>query len=181
VHEGEVGDVEEVVGQQARRGSCPQRRELADHERGVVGLGNGAERGDRLFGRDEHHAVGLGRARGRLEVCRWRQGRPRPQGRDLDAAARAVEAPAVVGALEHAFVVAAAEREPGLAEQHHVERLPCDLGRAGHRVPAAAQGAVGVGEEAAHGATLLSARPRRQGAGHENCPVARYRSWDLGP
>ena len=74
-------------------------RQLARDERRVVGLGDRAERGDRLLGGQEHHAVRLDQAGRADRRAAGGRAAPGPEGRDLHAGARGVEAPAVVGAL----------------------------------------------------------------------------------
>ena len=194
VHEREVGHVEEVVGQQPGRRPGAQRRQLAQHERRVGRLGQGAERRNRLLWRHEHHAVRLGhRGGGRQPRRRW-QHRPGTESGDLHATAGTVKAPPVVRALQHP-VLTLAQRErtmavrttvhecddlsarsvqhPGLPQEHSPEGLLAHFGRPGHRMPAPAQGRVRVGEEAAHGDTLQRRMEWRQGPPQ---PVTRLRS-----
>ena len=57
VDEGEVRHIEEVVGQEPGRGAGHQGGELPHLERGIVGLGDRAERRDRFLGGQEHETV----------------------------------------------------------------------------------------------------------------------------
>ena len=70
---------------------------------------------------------------------------------------RAVPVRAAVDEGSHR--TARAVEHPRLSQQHDAVRLLADLFRAGHRMPAPAQGRVGVGERSDHGATLV--RPGR--------------------
>ena len=95
-----------------------------------------------------------------------------PEGGNLDAGAGGVEAPPVVGALQHVRL-AVPERQggppvraaigeghdppagpvehPGLAQEQHLARLLGHLGRPGHRMPATPQGGIDVRQQAHHG------------------------------
>ena len=191
VDEREMGDVEEVVRQQAGRAPGPQRREKALHERMVVRLGDRSEGGHGWLGCEEDDAVRLGdggsgrQPGGRGQRC------PVPQRRNLDAAPVPVETPPVIGALQHAgLAMAESERAmpmraavhdrpklavspvqgPGLSQQHHAMRLLRDLSGAGYGMPASAQRRVGVRQNGGHGATLVRPDTRRQGRpGGQTC------------
>ena len=98
-----------------------------------------------------------------------RYGGPGPERRDFDAGAGRVEAPPVIGALQH-VLVAPAQRQgsapvratvleghdpptgpvehPGLAEEHDPEWLRGHFRGAGHGMPAPSQGRIDVGERA---------------------------------
>ena len=68
----------------------------------VLRLRDCAERGEGRLGGEEDHAVGLRHRGGRSQAGGRGQRRPLPQRRDLDAATVLVEAPPVIGALQHA-------------------------------------------------------------------------------
>ncbi len=169
VDEGEMGDVEEVVRQQARRSPGPQRREKALQERAVVRLRDRSEGGDGWLGGEEDDAVRLGDGGGRPSDGRSGATSPLPPAPGSDAAAVPVETPPVIGALQHAgLAMAQSERAmpvgaavddrphlavrpvqgPGLTQQHHSVRLVGDVPGAGHRMPAVAQRRVRVGQNA---------------------------------
>ena len=171
VDEGEVRHVEEVVRQQSRRGPHGQGGQLPGLERRIVGFGDGAERRQRGLGGEEHHAVGHDQSGRRREPGRRRQGRARTERRNLDAGARRVEPPTVVGALEHprlavpdrkrgaAMRAAIGERHdppvgsiqhPRLSQEQESPWLLGHLGRPRHRMPAVPERRVGIGEGAAH-------------------------------
>ncbi len=85
--EGEMCDIEKVVGQQASGGPHDQCGQLPGFERRIIRLGDGAERRQWRLGSQEHHAVSHGESRRRREPGRRRQRRTRSECGDLDAGA----------------------------------------------------------------------------------------------
>ena len=114
VHEREVRHVEEVVGQQPGVAPGPQGGQLTGHEGRVVRLGHRAQGRDGLVRGHEDDAVCIGHGGGGGELRGGRQHGVGTERRDLDAPTRAVEAPTVVGALQHSLL-AVAERQRAMA------------------------------------------------------------------
>ena len=191
VQEGQMSQVQEVVGHLGRAGVPVRRGERADDEARVVVLGHLRQRGQRIVRGQPHQAQVLGHpgCGGGPGPLRHRQ--LGVHGRDFHAGAVGCEPVAVVGAAqgvahhrpgaqrrqpvragvaEGGQLAAQADQAPVLAQQLHPHRgVVAHLGAAGHRVPAAAQRRVLVVEPCGHGRASpkagVTAARRSTGAG----------------
>jgi len=113
VDEGEVGHVEEVVGEESRCTGGRRDGEVPPLEGGIIGHGDVGERGARWTDRHEDQSVRLGHVVRCGEPSSTREMSGVAEGGNVDAGSRAVELPAVVAASERSCVVASPEGQRG--------------------------------------------------------------------
>ncbi len=104
VGEREVRDIEEVVGHLGRRCVPVVHRNTGEAEFRITPFRHLGQGGDRIVDRHPHESVPFHDRRRRREVGRWWHVAIGTDRRDLHALAAAVEAPAVIGAADHAGV-----------------------------------------------------------------------------